>query len=113
MAYRKEARGISRTAEAPRWPRCRQAFKLGLGDAKSPRRDPPLRHSSPEWGSTNVNGDLVKETEKLKQNVAPKEDQPTLPQAVTPTPTSDVRILDKQSDLEMTPTPAANKHYRG
>ncbi len=37
---RKEARGISRTAEAPRRPRRRQAFKLGLGRAKSPRRDP-------------------------------------------------------------------------
>ncbi len=57
-------------------------------------------------------GDLVKETEKTKQNVAPKEDQPTLPQAVILTPTSDVRTIDKQSDLETTPIPTVNKHYR-
>ncbi len=40
------------------------------------------------------------------------EDQLTLPQAATPTPKSDVRILDKQSDPEKTLMPAENKHCR-
>ncbi len=34
------------------------------------------------------------------------EDQLTLPQAATPTPKSDVRILDKQSDPEKALMPA-------
>ncbi len=53
-------KSISRAAEAPQWPRCRPAFKLGQGSAGSPGRDPPSRHLSPECGSTDVKGDLVK-----------------------------------------------------
>ncbi len=41
------------------------------------------------------------------------QDQPTLSQATTQTPKSDVRTLDKQSDPEETPMPAENKHCRG
>ncbi len=41
------------------------------------------------------------------------EDQPTLPQATTPTLKSDVRTIDKQSDLEETPMPPENKHCHG
>ncbi len=41
------------------------------------------------------------------------EDQPTLPQATTLTPKSDVRTLDKQSDPEKTPMPTEKKHCRG
>ncbi len=41
------------------------------------------------------------------------EDQLTLRQATTTTPKSDVRTIDKQSDLETTPNPTANEHYRG
>ncbi len=42
-----------------------------------------------------------------------KRNQSTPPQATTQMPKSDVRTIDKQSDLEMTHLPTANKHYRG
>ena len=67
----------------------------------------------PEWGSTDVKAELVKEKEKPKQKTAPMEDQPTLPQAATPTPKSDVRTLDKQNDQEKTPMPTEKKQCRG
>ena len=54
----------------------------------------------------------VRKKEKPKQKIVQMEDQPTLPQAANPTLKSDVRIIDKQSDLKMTPMPAVNKHYR-
>ena len=41
------------------------------------------------------------------------EDQPTLLPAATSTPKSDVRALDKSSDLEKTPMPMEQKHCRG
>ncbi len=72
---------------------------------------PPLRHLSPEWGSTYVEGDLVKEKGNPKQTVAIKENQLTLPQATIQTLKSDVRTIDKHNNLEMTHLPAANKHY--
>ncbi len=81
----------------------REVFKLSAGRAKSPGHDPPPRQTLPEWGSTDVKEDLVKKKEKPEQKIAPMEDQPTLPQAATSTPKSDVRTLDKQSDLEKTP----------
>ena len=65
----------------------------------------------PEWGLTCVEDDLLKKEENQQQNVAMKEDQPTRPQATTPTPKSDVRIIDKQSDLKTTHLSMAN--YRG
>ncbi len=74
----------------------------------------------PEWGSTDVKGELVKEREKLEkkteeieQKTDPKKDQQTLPQAAPSTPKSDVRTLDKPRDLEKTPMPAEKKHCRG
>ncbi len=67
----------------------------------------------PEWGSTDVKEELVKEKEKPKQKTAPMEDQPTLPQAAALTPKSDVRTLDKPSDLEKTPMLAEKKHCSG
>ncbi len=60
---------------------------------------------------TCVEDDLLKKEENQQQNVAMKEDQPTRPQATTPTPKSDVRIIDKQSDLKTTHLSMAN--YRG
>ncbi len=61
----------------------------------------------PEWGSTDVKEELVKEkeksekkTEESEQNIDPKKDQLTLPQAAASTPKSDVRTLDKPRDLE-------------
>ena len=74
----------------------------------------------PEWGSTDVKEELVKEKEKLEQKkekseqkTDPKKDQLTLPQAAASTPKSDVRTLDKPRDLEKTPMPAEKKHCRG
>ena len=79
------------------------AFKLSQGRAGGPRHDPPLRQPSPEWGSTDVEGDLVKKEEKQKQTIATKEAKPTHPQAAMQTPGSDIRTMDKQGDLETTP----------
>ncbi len=85
----------------------------------------------PEWGSTDVKGELVKKkekrekkTEEEKENperkteeIEPKtdveKDQQTLPQAATSTPKSDVRTLDMPCDLEKTPMPPEKKHCRG
>ncbi len=67
----------------------------------------------PEWGSTDVKEDLVKKREKPEQRIAPMADQPTLPQATTFIPKSDVRTLDKQSDPEKTPMPTEKKPCRG
>ncbi len=94
-------------------PRCGTAFKLSQGRAGSPRRDPPPRHPLPEWGSTDVEGDLVKKEENQKQTIATKETKLTRPQAAIQTPGSDIRTMDKQSDLGTTPLPVANKHHRG
>ena len=90
---------------------CSLAFKLSLGHARSPRHDPPLRPSLPEWGSTNVEGDLFKK-KKQKQTPATKETKPTRPQAAFQTPKSDVRTIDMQSDLDTTPLSTVNKYYR-
>ncbi len=62
-------------------------------------------HPLPEWGSTELVEELVKEKEKLKQTIAPMGDLSTLPRAITPTQKNDVRTLDKQSDPEKTPMP--------
>ena len=74
----------------------------------------------PEWGSTDIKEELVKEkekpeqkTEKSEQKIDPKKDQLTLPQAATSTPKSDVRTLDKPRDLEKTPMPTEKKHCWG
>ncbi len=67
----------------------------------------------PEWGSTNVKKELVKEKEKSEQKTDPKEDQLTLPQAAASTPTSDVRTLDKPRDLEKTAISTEKKHCPG
>ncbi len=67
----------------------------------------------PEWDSTDVKEELVKEKEKPEQKIAPMEDQQTLPQAAALTPKSDVRTLDKPSDLEKTPLPTEKRHCRG
>ncbi len=64
----------------------------------------------PEWGSTDVKEELVKEKEKSEQKTDPKKDQLTLPQAAASTPKSDVRTLDKPRDLEKTPMGAEKKH---
>ncbi len=65
-----------------------------------------------KWGSTDVKEELVKEKEKKKQTIALMEDQPTLPQAATLTPKSDVRTLDKPSDPEKTLMPTEKRHCR-
>ncbi len=74
----------------------------------------------PEWGSTDVREELVKEkekpekkTEEPEQKIDPKKDKLTLPQAAASTPKSDVRTLDKKRDLEKTPVPAEKKPCRG
>ncbi len=58
----------------------------------------------PEWGSTDVKKELVKEKEKSEQKTDPWKDQLTLPQAAASTPKSDMRTLDKPRDLEKTST---------
>ncbi len=83
------------------------------GRAGSSGCDPLPRHLLPEWYSTCVEDNLVKKEENQKQIVAMKENQPTHPQAATQTPKSDVRTVGKQSYLETTHLPTANKHYRG
>ncbi len=88
----------------------------------------------PEWGSTEVKRELVKKTEnpekkteelvkktedpekkteELEQKIEAEKDQQTLPRAVTSTPKSDVRTLDKPRDLEKTPMPPEKRHCRG
>ncbi len=110
MAYLSRSERHCKKDRSPATARCRPAFKLSLGRTGSPGHEPPPRHLSPEWGSTGVKGELVKEKEKPEQKTVPIKDQLTLP---TPTPKSDVRTIDKQSNLETTPVPVTNKHYRG
>ncbi len=57
-------------------------------DADKPRAlgvtpPPPPRQTLPEWGSSDVKKELVKEKEKSDQKTDPKEDQLTLCQALT------------------------------
>ncbi len=88
----------------------------------------------PEWGSTEVKGELVKKTEnpekkteelvkqtedaekkteESEQKTEAKKDQQTLPRATASMPQSDVRTLDKPRDLEKTPMPPEKKHCWG
>ncbi len=114
MAYPARSERRPKSGRSPATaPAADQPLKQTQSRAGSPRHDPPLRQFSPKWGSTDVEGDLVKEKENQKPIVTTKENQPTLPRAVIQTPKSDVRTIDKQSDLETTHISAANKHYRG
>ncbi len=47
-------REVPSRGRSPAIPQCRKAFKLSLGCAKSPGRDPPPRQTLPDWGSTDV-----------------------------------------------------------
>ncbi len=91
----------------------RPDFKLCQGRTGSPGLDPPPRHSLPEWGSTKVEDGLVKGWENQAPTTVIGETNSTRPQAGTQTSGSDIRTVEKQSDLDTTPLTTANKHYHG
>ena len=113
MVYLSRSVRLPKRSTSPAIHLIQASLKLSPGRAKSHGRDPPPRQTLPEWGSTDVKEELVKEEEKSEQKTDPKKDQLTLPQAAASTPKSDVRTLDKPRDLEKTRMSAEKKHCRG